>query len=136
MICVVALMIGGCGMMSAKSGPTTKPSELAAIQRPTIRINAGAEQPITDSQGVAWLADTFWFRPYVYCFLALLLLPIAIWRKHHDVTMLLASGLAYELAVAFTATRIDYRDSHWMITSTVLAIIVQIARSAAAPRTR
>jgi hypothetical protein len=57
-----AMVSVGCETMSAKpeaaKPAAAKPAEPPAVALPTIRINAGAIEPITDSQGVAWQADT------------------------------------------------------------------------------
>ena len=42
---------------AAAPSPATKPIAPVADTRPTIRINAGAEVPVTDSTGVKWEAD-------------------------------------------------------------------------------
>jgi hypothetical protein len=77
---------------------------------------------------VHWLSGTFLFRPYLYAVLALLLLPVAVIRKERDTAVLLASGLSYELGLMFVANRAEYRDSHWMIAATVVAIILLVTR--------
>ena len=77
---------------------------------------------------VRWLSDTFLFRPHFYFALALALLPVALIRRQRDAAVLLASGLLYELTLMFVAIRAEYRDSHWLIAATVLAIIMVVAR--------
>jgi hypothetical protein len=71
-----------------------------------------------------------WFSPYLYVVLSLLLLPIAINRRIHHATMLLACGLLYALWLAFMVDRAEYRDSHVAVVATVLAIAILIARTA------
>jgi len=85
---------------------------------------------------VEWLSQTFLFRPYVYFILALVLLPVAAVRRQRESTLLFASAVGYELALMFVSARGDYRESHWMIAATVLAIILLIARGATRPATR
>jgi hypothetical protein len=69
LVATVALVLTGCDAAAAKSessppavaagntAPVAMPGTPAAA-RPTIRIKAGAEAPLTDSQGVRWAADT------------------------------------------------------------------------------
>jgi len=68
------------------------------------------------------------FRPYVYALLALALLPLAIVRRDRIAGALLASGLLYELALAFTETVPEYRHSHWMIACTTIATVMLAAQ--------
>jgi hypothetical protein len=74
--------------------------------------------------------NTFLFRPY---FFGLLLFPMfifAILRRERLATLLLATGLAYELALFFVATRMTYRDSHVLAVMSVLGAITLIASQA------
>jgi 4-amino-4-deoxy-L-arabinose transferase-like glycosyltransferase len=74
--------------------------------------------------------NTFLFRPY---FFGLLLFPMfifAVLRRERLATLLLATGLAYELALFFVATRMTYRDSHVLAVMTVLGIVTLIASQA------
>jgi hypothetical protein len=77
---------------------------------------------------VRWLAKTFVFMPYVYAILALLLLPLAIARKHPQAIALLASGLLYELALVVETNHVELRDSHWLVLATVLATAMLVAQ--------
>jgi hypothetical protein len=70
------------------------------------------------------LSRTFLFRPYFYLFVALVMLPFALKRRQVLAITLLASGILYELSLLFTAIRAEYRDSHWLAVSTVLAVIL------------
>jgi hypothetical protein len=79
---------------------------------------------------VLGLSETVLFRPYLYAILALVLLPFAITRRQRDTVMLLVSAIAYELALFFVANSAEYRDSHWMITAVVLAIVLLVGRGA------
>jgi hypothetical protein len=74
------------------------------------------------------LSKTFLFRPYFYFYLALVLVPLAAWRRQRLALVLLASGILYELSLMFVALRGEWRDSHWLVVSTVLATIVLVAR--------
>jgi hypothetical protein len=84
-------------------------------------------------QPVHWLANhvTLPFRAHLYFLLAIVLLPLAAARRHRHAIALLASGLVYELALFFVANRIEYRDSHWLVAATTLAVVLQIARQRA-----
>ena len=70
----------------------------------------------------AHLARGWLFRPYLYLFLTVLILPLCRSRLGWAV---LLSGLLYELGLLVVAPSPDYRYSHWMIvaamTGTVLA---------------
>jgi hypothetical protein len=59
---LVLVAMVGCKSSSAQTTrSSTKPAMSAqpvADSRPTIRIDAGAEAPLTDSQGVKWAADS------------------------------------------------------------------------------
>ena len=78
------------------------------------------------------LGATLLFRPYLYLYLALALLPFA-WR-HRDLLALLASGIVYELTLVPFAPSPDFRYSHWMIVATVIAVVVLVGRRARAGR--
>lgn len=61
------LILGGCAGKSAKpesadrtdgTAAALKKTDTPAIARPTIRVKAGIDAPLTDSQGVNWSADT------------------------------------------------------------------------------
>jgi hypothetical protein len=57
----VLLATAMVGCETAKSGPkpsSATPTPSPVADRPTIRIKAGAEQPLKDSKGVVWAADT------------------------------------------------------------------------------
>ena len=54
---LLAAGLSGC----ASSPPTTQataPAAAAAITLPTIRIKAGIDEPLKDSKGTTWAADT------------------------------------------------------------------------------
>lgn len=63
---ILALAVGGCDTSPAKpSGPSVVPTKAGAetvapvaAKLPTIRVKAGIDQPLTDSKGVVWAADT------------------------------------------------------------------------------
>ena len=66
------------------------------------------------------------FRPYLYALLALALLLLCA-RERLGIA-LLASGLLYELGYFPVAGTPDVRYSHWMITCTVIALIMVFVR--------
>jgi hypothetical protein len=76
------------------------------------------------------------FVPYVYFFIALLVLPLAAIRRQRQALVLLASGIAYELALFVVTAETEYRYSHWLIAATVIAVVMLVARGAAQDRTR
>ncbi|MBK7539119.1 MAG: hypothetical protein IPI49_27885 [Myxococcales bacterium] len=73
---------------------------------------------------VSW--HTPLFVPWVYLALTLLLLPLA-WRQR-DTMALLLSGLGMESSLLLLAHSVDYRYSHWMVLTTVLAAIFLATR--------
>lgn len=79
---------------------------------------------------VRWLSKGALFRPWVYLAIALILLPFAIRRRARPVVMLLASGVLYELALCFVTSEWHFRDSHWLLVTTLISAILLIARPA------
>lgn len=76
-----------------------------------------------------WLAKhTRLWRPHVYALLALALLGLAIAWRQRDVIALLLSGLFMESTMLVLGGTPDYRYSHWLVVTAVLAAIVLIAR--------
>jgi hypothetical protein len=75
-----------------------------------------------------WLGGTLLFTPYVYFFLAIVLLGFC-WG-HRVAFALLASGLCGELGLYFAAPTTDQRYSFWLIVGTLLGVIVLIAERA------
>jgi hypothetical protein len=94
------------------------PSGLPAIQTPAEHLLKVAAK------------KTPLFRPYIYCVLALLLLPFA--RKHRDIAALLLSGILMELSLLPLAVTPDYRYSHWLVVTTCIALCMLVARRARA----
>jgi hypothetical protein len=86
-----------------------------------ISTSISPAQACIDEQ-LTWLSHTWLFRPYIYFFLSLILLVLA--RKNALAAALLLSGLGIELSMFFLAHSPDYRYSHWMICTTVLAAIL------------
>ncbi len=66
------------------------------------------------------------FDPYPYALLALALLAFAL--RDRLIAALLLSGLAYEGAWFLLAPTADYRYSHWMITCTLVAAVMLVAK--------
>jgi Malectin domain len=60
LVCVSLLAVAIAKGQTAPAKPGAESAKAAATPSglPTIRINAGAEEPLTDSKGVEWLADT------------------------------------------------------------------------------
>jgi len=74
-----------------------------------------------------WIAvHTPFFRAWIYLVVALCILPLA--RKQRDMLALLLSGLFLEGTLLPLAASPDYRYSHWMITCTLIAVVVVTAR--------
>lgn len=70
-----------------------------------------------------WLADdTPLFRPYVYALVALLLLVLCC--RDRLTFALFTSGLLYELSFFPVGAEPDYRYSHWMVTTVVIASVL------------
>lgn len=70
-----------------------------------------------------WLADhTPLFRPWVYAVIGLLLLVLCV--RDRVTAGLLASGFLYELSYFPVGADPDYRYSHWMITTIVIAAVI------------
>lgn len=80
-----------------------------------------------------WLArHTPLFTPWVWLLVAVLLLPLAL--RQRDVLALLLSGLAMEGTLLLLVHSRDYRYSHWMVVTTIVAAILLGARRARAGR--
>ena len=74
-----------------------------------------------------WIAsNTPLLVPWLYLVLSLILLPLA--RRQRDVLAILLSGLIMESSLLFLAHTTDYRYSHWMVISTILAAIYLAVR--------
>jgi hypothetical protein len=90
----------------------------------TLYPASGVQGILADS--FLWLAtNTPLFRPYPFFFLALLLLYFA--RRQPIALALLTSGILYELPLFFISPSADNRYSHWMVTTTVIAVAVLVA---------
>jgi hypothetical protein len=79
----------------------------------------------TVDDGLAYLSHTWLFRPWLYLVLTVVLLGFAI--RQPVALALLSSGLGVELSLFFLAHSADYRYSHWMICTTILATILVFA---------
>jgi len=73
---------------------------------------------------VKLLSRTPLFSPYLYFFLALVLVPIAFVRRNGLAAILLVSGLVYELGLGIVTAVPEYRDSHWMMAATCVAALL------------
>ncbi|CAN5918884.1 hypothetical protein BH11MYX2_BH11MYX2_15100 [soil metagenome] len=70
------------------------------------------------------LAKTPLFWPYLYVALVLVMLPFGILRRAYAAAVLLVSGLVFEISLVFVDVNPGFRDSHWLICSTVLALVL------------
>jgi hypothetical protein len=114
-------------------------TDFVANSEHRIRIRQAAKHSLVQTilmAPVRWAAKTFLFMPYVYVILALVLLPLAIVRKHREATALLVSGLLYEITLSIESYHAELRDSHWMVLATVLAIAMLVAQGWRASKTR
>ena len=67
------------------------------------------------------LSKTRLFRSYLFFFLGIAVLVIAVVRRHGLAAALLASALAYELVLGITTFDPSYADSQWLRVATTLA---------------
>ena len=75
------------------------------------------------SRAFYWLADyTPLFRPWMYAVIGLLLL--VLFCRDRVTAGLLTSGFLYQLSFFPVGADPDYRYSHWMITTTVIATVI------------
>jgi hypothetical protein len=88
----------------------------------------GFQAALDDALFEIALHTPFW-RPVLYLVLALALLWPA--RRQRDAFALLVSGISMELALLPIAPTPDYRYSHWMVVTTLLAAILLLARARA-----
>ena len=80
-------------------------------------------QAVLGFRSFYWLADeTPLFRPYVYALIALALLVLCC--RDRVTFALYTSGLLYELSFFPVGADPDYRYSHWMVTSAVIATVI------------
>jgi hypothetical protein len=68
------------------------------------------------------------FLVRLYFWVALILIPLAY--RNRAAFVLLTSGLLYELGLFVVAPAIDYRYSHWLVITTIIAVIILIASRA------
>lgn len=128
-------------LLGLRNAEKWQPVYVKFVERPEHRLIAHhrATYSWVQSQliGVAEEWPAFFFRPYLYAFLAMVLVPFAIRRRNAFAGALLASGLLYEIALGFTLAAPEYRHSHWMIACTAIAAVMLAAgrrgRPAAAP---
>jgi hypothetical protein len=77
---------------------------------------------------VRLLSRTHLFRPYLFFFLAIVLLVVAGVRRHALAAVILVSALAYELALGITTADPAYADSQWLMVATTLAAWLIVSR--------
>lgn len=90
-----------------------------------IDVERGPVQETLSEWFVAMAWDSALFRTYPYLVLALCLL-FAL-RRNPTMLALLASGLAYELALFVVAPSPDLRYSHWLILCALIALCARVA---------
>jgi hypothetical protein len=71
---------------------------------------------------LTWFSHGPLFRPYVYLVLSFILLWPA--RRNQLALALLLSGIGIELSLFFLAHSMDYRYSHWLVCTTLLACVL------------
>ena len=108
------------------TGFTGTPEQRVAI-RHAARHSAVQRGLVT---AVEALEATIVFRPYLYAALALALLGLAIAWRQRAAAMVVASGLAYDLALMIVTATPAYRLSLWPIVATVIggALLAVAAR--------
>lgn len=85
-----------------------------------------ALQQWLDSHMRSFASRSSFFRPFVYLVVSLVLLPLC-WRQR-DMLALVLSGLGLEASLFFLAPTPDFRYSHWMVVTTMIAVLVVAAR--------
>jgi Glycosyltransferase family 87 len=100
----------------------------AASSPPVFRT---ADQPSTFQRAASWFVRAIgplWYVPFIYFVVASSLFGFARTRLEFA---LLGSGVGYELGMFPAALIGDYRYAHWLILSTVVALVLVIRRRAA-----
>jgi hypothetical protein len=102
---------------------------------PEIQHNAGPSSfQIRYGRVLYWISDeTPLFQPYLYALLGLVLL--ALFVRDRLTAGLIASGFLYELSFFPVGADPDYRYSHWMITTVVIATVILILQRMRRPAT-
>ncbi|HEU0036466.1 MAG TPA: hypothetical protein VFQ53_37900 [Kofleriaceae bacterium] len=100
-------------------------------QEPQLLAKANVPRGYTKLQGwigeaLDMLAKTPLFRPWLYVLLAIAL--VVAFRRDAVLRGLLASGLALELSLVYNAGAPDFRESHWLATTALVAAAIAIAR--------
>jgi hypothetical protein len=118
---------------------------LGAVTRRELRYSAYAAELGLDTgwsstqlqltRTMQWISrHTPVFVPWVYLVLTLALLPLA-WRQR-DVLAILLSGLVMEASLLPLVHSRDYRYSHWLVITTMIACIILATRRYRAARNR
>jgi hypothetical protein len=107
---------------------TSKAQYAPYMQRLGLSVSAGGLQSWLQRRAVWFAKKTPIFQPIIYLIVALVLLPLAIRARHTDVVALLLSGLALEATLFPLAPTPDYRYSHWLVTCTMIAVVMLTAR--------
>lgn len=100
---------------------------IVAMQRAEHSAAAGGIQDVL-RDAMVWLGSSWLFRPWIYIALSLVLLGLAI--RDRAMLALIGSGLCSEAVLFILAPTIDYRYSFWLVTTTLLALMIVIARRA------
>jgi hypothetical protein len=79
-----------------------------------------------------WCSETWLFRPFIYAAIALVLVVVA--RRQRDVLAIVCSGIVLESSLFFLGPSADYRYSHWLVVTTILALIIVVTRGFQARR--
>ncbi len=70
--------------------------------------------------------DSLFFRPYFYLVISIVILFFAIWKKQLITSLVLISGILYNLCYFFVATTCDFRMTWWTTLSTLIGILLFI----------
>ena len=82
-----------------------------------------------------WMAKkTRLFRPHVYAILAIALLGFCL--RQRDVAAILLSGIGLEVSLFPLVQTPDYRYSHWLVTCSLLGLVMLVARRTHDPEAR
>ena len=126
----LAVFASVTGLDGTLDGPVWR---LLAVDDQVAPLHLTTQHSALQNRWMAWLTrlSRGWlFRPHLYLFLTVLMLPLCRSRPGWAV---LLSGLFYELGLFFVAPSPDYRYSHWMIAAAVTGVVLTF-RSRQSPR--
>lgn len=114
-------------LLGLQRDPHMKPiffSEFAPSKKAGLEISHMAHHSLVQKL-LIWpvrkLSKTPLFRSYLFFFLAVVLLAVAVVRRHGLAAAVLASAIAYELVLGITTFDPCYADSQWLRVATTLA---------------